>query len=131
MSTRSKAIKDSLLCSPDPVRLAIKIRKELREEARQSSQQTETLTSSLMSNMATQGGNENGSVNGNGHRELGNVEVPQRRRTLGEFTQYQGPRHYAIIVMLPRAKAIEINPTLLNYLNAHLSILLRPNKLRY
>ena len=120
MSTRSKAIEDSLLCSLDPVRLAREIRRELREEARQSSQQTESLTSFLLSNMATQGGNDNGSVNGNGHRELGNVEVPQRRRTLGDFAQYQGPRHYAIKVMLPGAKAIEINPTLLNYLNAHL-----------
>ena len=94
MSTRSKAIKDSLLCSPDPVRLAWEIRKELREEARQSSQQTKTLISSLLSNMATQGGNDNGSVNDKGHRELGNVEVPPRRRTLGDFTQYQDPRHH-------------------------------------
>jgi hypothetical protein len=69
--------------------------------------------------MATQGGGGNGNGNGNGNRVLGNVEVPLRRRTLGDFAQYQGPRHHANIVMPPGARAIEIDPTLMNYLNAH------------
>jgi hypothetical protein len=112
MSTRSKATEDSLLY---PIRLAREPRKQLREEAKQSSQHTENSNSSLLSNMATQIGNSNG----NGHRELGKVEVPQRR-TLGDFAQYQGPRHHASIVKPPGEKGIEINPTLLNYLNAHL-----------
>jgi hypothetical protein len=69
MSTRSKAIEDSLLYNPDHVKLARELRKQLREEAKQSSEQKETSTSSLLSNMATPGGNGNC----NGHRELGNV----------------------------------------------------------
>jgi hypothetical protein len=107
-------LEDSLLYSPDPIKFAREFRKQLREDARQGIQQTETSTSSLLSQLATQGGN------GNGNRELGDAEVPPRRRTLGDFTQYQGPRHHANIVMPPSARAIEINPTLLNYLIAHL-----------
>jgi hypothetical protein len=95
--------------------------KKLKEETKkQRNQQGDTSTSSSQIEMENAGNGVNGNGNGSGGRTVDNGDERPRRRTLGDYAQNQGPRIHASIVMSLEARAIEINPTVLNYLNAHL-----------
>ena len=56
------------------------------------------------------GGNGNGRGDGRGNPP---------RRTLGDYTMQEGPKHYSCIVILATEKPVEIKPSFLTLTSAH------------
>ncbi|XP_019425057.1 PREDICTED: uncharacterized protein LOC109333933 [Lupinus angustifolius] len=114
MLLRGKATDEQLEYNPEIEKSTKRNRKKAKEKKKQgieeaqcSSEQSEDSEprSIQMENMQNAIGN--------------NPRPNPPRRTLGDYTMYQGPRHYSSIVILHTDKTVEIKPVYLNLVSAH------------